>query len=255
MTELELVDHTKVAVGENASVKLDRFVYDPDTLTISGMLNFGEGAFRYIGGDSKHKEALRLNTPVATIAIRGTELVIFVAPSGRTEINVIEGAISVSGCGGGDSADLGAGERATIEPDCSVSVDAARKLPPHYIPRMPSDFASTDDGARDGEASNAEHGKEKMGAPERRSAPETGGGSVSGGKGKGSAGGAKAPKGSGTGGASGSTGGQSTGTGGGSTGGTGGQTGGGANAGSGGGSGTGSGGSTGGGSGAGGVIG
>jgi hypothetical protein len=114
-------------------------VYDPSTLTSAGRLVFGLGAFRYIGGESRHKENLKLETPTASITIRGTELVIFVAPTGRTEIHVIEGAISVTACGGGGSRDLGAGERATIDPLCSL-VDAARNLPPRSsadAPRLP----------------------------------------------------------------------------------------------------------------------
>lgn len=262
-TRLELLDRSQVAVGANSRLTLDEFVYDADSLTSSGQMRFMLGAFRYVGGESKHKEGLTLETPTATITIRGTELVIFVTPTGRSEINVIEGAISVTACGGGGSADLGAGESVTIDPLCRLSVDRARPLPHRFIPKMPPDFGGSE---REREASNGDdrddHAKEGMGegngsrgdVSDGDDRPKDGGSNSGGGKPKGGGtkgtGGGKPKGGDSTGG--GATGGGSTGggsTGGGST--DGGSTDGGADSGSGD---NGSGGSTGGDTGTGGGL-
>ncbi len=225
-TRLELLDHTQLAVGANAEIVLDSFVYDPATATSGGLLRFDVGAFRYVSGESKNKKDLKLATPTATIAIRGTELVIFVADTGRTEINVIEGAITVTACGGGGSLDLEAGESATVAADCRMDRDIARKLPPRFIPVMPRDFATIDEGAvPEGENRQLGGDSEAKGehAREQGEGNSPGGEAPNGGKARG---GGKAPGGKAPGGGKsaggGSTGGGSTGggaTNGGSTGG------------------------------------
>jgi len=233
-TRLRLLDDSQVAVGANAEIVLDEFVYDPGTLTSSGLLEFSSGAFRYVGGEAKHKEGLKLVTPTATLAIRGTELVIFVAPSGRTEVNVIEGAITVTACGGGGSQDLGAGEQATIDPNCGLSVDKARKLAPHFIPRMPRGFGA-EDGVKGASSDPSDSGsmdraKERVDNPGRtrdvgqnddHTPKDTGSGSQGGGSsGGGSTGGGSGGKPKGGGSTSGGSSGGSTGGGTGSSGGS-----------------------------------
>jgi hypothetical protein len=74
MTQLLLLDKTSFTVGANSRVKIDRFVYDPHARQSAVSATVAKGAFRFMSGTSlnKGKERSAINTPVATIGIRGT---------------------------------------------------------------------------------------------------------------------------------------------------------------------------------------
>ncbi len=128
-TALEFLDQTTVEVGAGAQLRLDDFVYDPNTTEGAGQLSFAVGAFRYVGGKMTTEQNIRLHTPTATMVIRGTELVIYVWPDGRTEVNVISGAVEVSACAGGAGKMAMTGMQITVLPNCSTQVAAAPVLP------------------------------------------------------------------------------------------------------------------------------
>lgn len=128
-TALQFLDDTTVQLGSNAEVRLDSFAYDPSTTVGAAEISFTKGAFRYIGGKMTTEEDVRLHTPTATMVIRGTELVIYVWDDGRTEVNVVSGAVAVSGCGGKGSSLAMTGMQVTVLPNCSTQVAAAPKLP------------------------------------------------------------------------------------------------------------------------------
>lgn len=136
-TELEFLDNTHLVVGPNGEVRLDEFVYDPGTETGGGQLSLRIGAFRYQSGELKNKENVRLVTPTATMTIRGTHLVIFVAVDGATEVNVIEGAVDVLACNTPSTVAVNAGQRINVTAGCATSVAGLRALPRDYIPQSP----------------------------------------------------------------------------------------------------------------------
>lgn len=72
---LEFMDESQFSMGDNGRMVLDEMVYDPAEQT--GSLNFSmtDGAFGFISGmiAKTDPDAMMLNTPVATIGIRGTE--------------------------------------------------------------------------------------------------------------------------------------------------------------------------------------
>jgi hypothetical protein len=136
-TELEFLDSTRLVVGPNGEVRLDEFVYDPTTATGGGQISMKVGAFRYQSGDLKTKENVRLVTPTATMTIRGTHLVIFVALDGATEVNVIEGAVEVLACNTPNSIAVNAGQRINVTSGCATSVAGLRALPRDHIPQQP----------------------------------------------------------------------------------------------------------------------
>src|SRR5262249_52164412 len=58
--EFVLADDTKLALGPNASLALDKFVYDPNKGSAGQVtVNFAKGAFRFITGHSS-KEAYEI---------------------------------------------------------------------------------------------------------------------------------------------------------------------------------------------------
>jgi ferric-dicitrate binding protein FerR (iron transport regulator) len=152
-TALQFLDDTTVQIGANAEVRLDSFSYNPSTTVGAGQISFAVGAFRYIGGKMTTEENVRLHTPTATMVIRGTELVIYVWPNGRTEVNVVSGAVEVSGCTGKKSSLAMTGMQVTVMPDCSTKVAAAPSLPAGYaalsLPDREAD-GGTEGGGDDG---------------------------------------------------------------------------------------------------------
>ncbi|NJM92945.1 MAG: FecR domain-containing protein [Rhodospirillaceae bacterium] len=136
-TELEFLDNTHLVVGPNGEVRLDEFVYDPSSATGGGQLSLRIGAFRYQSGDLKNKEDVKLVTPTATMTIRGTHLVIFVAADGATEVNVIEGAVDVLACNTPSTVAVNAGQRINVTAGCATSVAGLRAMPRDYIPQSP----------------------------------------------------------------------------------------------------------------------
>ena len=136
-TELQFLDNTHLVVGPNGEVRLDEFVYDASTATGGGQLSLRIGAFRYQSGELKNKENVKLVTPTATMTSRGTHLVIFVAPDGATEVNVIEGAVDVLACNTPSTVAVNAGQRINVTSGCATSVAGLRALPRDYIPQSP----------------------------------------------------------------------------------------------------------------------
>ena len=128
-TALEFLDKTQLRIGKNSTVKLDKFIYDPGTGDGAALLNFGVGAFRYISGNLGKSQKMQLATPTAVLSIRGTELVIAVAPDGTTQVAVLDGEIEVTPCGG-EAAVAKMGETATVTSECTgVSVALGITVP------------------------------------------------------------------------------------------------------------------------------
>lgn len=68
-------DDTILTLGEDASVVIDRYVYDPQKGVGDVLLTTTQGAFRFATGKMKElsTKTIGVSTPVADIAVRGTE--------------------------------------------------------------------------------------------------------------------------------------------------------------------------------------
>lgn len=148
-TSLQFLDETSLYVGNRSAVVLDRFVYDPSTQHGEAAINFTKGAFRFITGNIKTKEAVNLNTPTASMVIRGTHLLIFVLADGTSEINVLEGAVALTPCGTSEAQVVNAGQAITITPSCDSARSAARPDTQQagLIPQWPTDLAAIEEVA------------------------------------------------------------------------------------------------------------
>lgn len=69
--QLLLLDRSSFSIGASASLRIDRFVYDPARGRSSGA-TVARGAFRFMSGQQNRANSGSINTPVATIGIRGT---------------------------------------------------------------------------------------------------------------------------------------------------------------------------------------
>src|SRR5579872_2275402 len=85
-TVLRFSDQTQLQVGADSSLVLDSFVYDPGGNAVSGSIKVAKGAFRYISGWASNDRGVQIATPTATLLIRGTKFVLYVASDGSTTV-------------------------------------------------------------------------------------------------------------------------------------------------------------------------
>ena len=71
--QLMLLDRSTFSIGANATLRIDRFVYDPARGRNSGA-SVTRGAFRFMSGQPNRANSTTIASPVATIGIRGTVL-------------------------------------------------------------------------------------------------------------------------------------------------------------------------------------
>ncbi len=90
--ELELLDGSKIIVGEDSTIDLDRFVLGDNTIQ-SATINVAKGAFRFISGNAP-KGAIKIKTPLSTIGIRGTVFDVYVSEGGVTRVVLISGQVT-----------------------------------------------------------------------------------------------------------------------------------------------------------------
>jgi hypothetical protein len=109
---IQFVDGTELAIGEQARVRLDAFVFDPGA---AGKLdlNLEFGALRFSTG-SMAKPAYKISTPSATLAVRGTEFDLAVDGDGVTYLVVRRGAVDILGRSG-ESRQVGASQTVTVD--------------------------------------------------------------------------------------------------------------------------------------------
>lgn len=99
-SDIELNDRTKLALGPGSRLLLDKFVYDPDLSGGAIVLNLIKGTFRFITGIAA-KPAYVIQTPAASITVRGTIFDIFILSPDETWLLLIEGGVEVCASYGG----------------------------------------------------------------------------------------------------------------------------------------------------------
>jgi hypothetical protein len=77
-----LNDDTRLSLGPNSELKLERFTYTPADSAFGLVLRFVRGASTYVSGRIAKlaPDSVRLETPAAIICVRGTTLAINVLP-------------------------------------------------------------------------------------------------------------------------------------------------------------------------------
>jgi hypothetical protein len=77
-----LKDDTRLALGPDSEVRLERFAYAPGTANLGLVLRFVRGVTAYVSGRLAKlaPDAVRLETPAAIVGVRGTTLAIRVQP-------------------------------------------------------------------------------------------------------------------------------------------------------------------------------
>jgi hypothetical protein len=96
--EVTFVDNTRLTLGENARVVIDRYVYNPDRSIGAMALKSTRGALRFATGkiSQMDQKNVTVATPAAALAVRGTEF--WTGPiNGQYGALLLKGKVEVSG--------------------------------------------------------------------------------------------------------------------------------------------------------------
>lgn len=88
---LLFVDGSAITIGPNSDLTIDRFVYDPAKREGDLKLNMTSGTLRFVGGALSKKKHVLINSPAATIGIRGGIMVVNIANNGATTVSFLFG--------------------------------------------------------------------------------------------------------------------------------------------------------------------
>ncbi len=69
---INFTDGTSFNLSSNARMALTEFVYDPNGKSNSSLLSLTKGTFTFVAGKIAKTGAMKIDTPVATMGIRGT---------------------------------------------------------------------------------------------------------------------------------------------------------------------------------------
>ena len=87
-TAIQFVDDTRVDVTEHSKLLIDEFVYDPNTKTGTLSIKAALGTVRYASGQiaKNSRQNIKIKTPTATIAVRGTDFSMSVDEFGQSTV-------------------------------------------------------------------------------------------------------------------------------------------------------------------------
>ena len=96
--EITFLDNSTVKLTEHSQLTIDEYIYDPDPSKSKMALTFGLGTARFISGKLGQidKRNIKLRTPTADIAIRGTDFTATVDELGRSLIILLPDKYGVS---------------------------------------------------------------------------------------------------------------------------------------------------------------
>src|SRR5581483_2679032 len=117
-TQLLFIDQTTLSVGPNSDLVIDEYVFDPNRGVGKMTASLSKGVMRFIGGQITHNGSATVNTPPATIGIRGGVVdistdgtttqaansfgtVTFTPTGGGPAVNVPQGSTGANAPGGG----------------------------------------------------------------------------------------------------------------------------------------------------------
>lgn len=75
---ISMNDETLLSLGQNSSMVIDKYKFNPVTREGHVETSILKGTLRFVTGliAKKHPEAIAVNTPVATMGIRGTDFIV-----------------------------------------------------------------------------------------------------------------------------------------------------------------------------------
>ena len=92
--KIQFIDETQVSLTEHTYMEIDEYVYDPDPSKSKMAMNFVQGTARFATGGLGlvPKENIVIQTPTATIGVRGTDFTTTVDELGRSLVILLPDA-------------------------------------------------------------------------------------------------------------------------------------------------------------------
>jgi hypothetical protein len=81
---INFTDGTSFSLSNNANMTLDEFVYDPNGKSNSTLFKLSKGTFTFVAGNIAKTGDMKVDTPVATMGIRGTTPHVEISDDGGT---------------------------------------------------------------------------------------------------------------------------------------------------------------------------
>lgn len=140
VVNIKFKDNTTVKVTENSALVIDDFVYDPKNAAGGKLsLKAASGTVRYVSGNIAHNNpnSVKINTPTAAIAVRGTDFVMAVDEVGKSLIMLMPSCelpqvVNLKGltCGSG-KIDVDSGStRITLDKPYQATIVETSSMPP-----------------------------------------------------------------------------------------------------------------------------
>jgi len=175
-------DGSKLTLGANSRVLVDNFVYDPSNSGSKALVSIPTGTLRYVTG-SMPKGHTTIDTPTATMVLRGTNVTVGVGADGTTALFVQEGKVSVHNKLTGADTEVDAGSGVDISANGINASDNTRT----GDPVVDGGFADNGDFGTGGKiigTPEQRRGEDTPSRPEKakKSGGNTGGGKPGGGK-------------------------------------------------------------------------
>jgi hypothetical protein len=86
---INFVDGTSFNLSSNASMTLDEYVYDPNGKSNSTLFSLSKGTFTFVAGSIAKTGDMKVDTPVATMGIRGTTPHIEISDDGTAKFSTL----------------------------------------------------------------------------------------------------------------------------------------------------------------------
>jgi hypothetical protein len=86
---LTFADGTAFNISSNARMTLNEFVYDPNSKANSSLFSLVKGAFTFVAGKVAKTGNMKIDTPAATMGIRGTTPHVVIAEDGTVKFSTL----------------------------------------------------------------------------------------------------------------------------------------------------------------------
>jgi hypothetical protein len=86
---INFTDGTSFNLSSNANMTLNEFVYDPNGKSNSTLFNLSKGTFTFVAGKIAKTGDMKIETPVATMGVRGTTPHIEISDDGTVKFSTL----------------------------------------------------------------------------------------------------------------------------------------------------------------------
>ena len=86
---INFADGTSFNISSNARMALNEFVYDPNGKSNSTMFNLTKGTFTFVAGKIAKTGDMKIDTPVATMGVRGTTPRVEISDDGTVKFSTL----------------------------------------------------------------------------------------------------------------------------------------------------------------------